>query len=325
MQGATLTGYKVEYSSGLSSYQEVLCAFSHPTNTKCEVQASTVRVQLGEKVSFRVIATSNVGDSLPSLPAEKVFSKPPTAPINLRSDKLVTSESRIALKFDPPRDDRGSAITGYRVYWKQGSDKVACGGSEVVTVLFDEYQIQKQDFNELSLTIDSLEGENGGPVVAGQQYYFQVQAKNAMGYGDLSSAQDVIAASAPGALASPSLTQVDECGVKINWFKLDEDQISTKTSGYKVTLENTTSGRRLQTSQQQSSVTHEVPCLFSKLSDNNCLVPMEKLQDFAAEGQDLNLKVAALSNVGESLPSSQMQLSLDFPPSRPLSIRNDVL
>jgi hypothetical protein len=52
---------------------------------------------------------------------------------------------------------------------------------------------------------------------------------------------------------------------------------------------------------------------------------MEKLQDFAAEGQDLNLKVAALSNVGESLPSSQMQLSLDFPPSRPLSIRNDVL
>jgi len=75
-----------------------------------------------------------------------------------------------------------------------------------------------------------------------------VQAKNAMGYGDLSSAQDVIAASAPGAFASPSLTQIDECGVKMNWLKLDEDQISTKTSGYKVTLENTASGRRLQTS-----------------------------------------------------------------------------
>jgi len=52
---------------------------------------------------------------------------------------------------------------------------------------------------------------------------------------------------------------------------------------------------------------------------------MTILQDFADEGQNLNLKVAALSNVGESLPSSPIQLSMSLAPSRPLSIRNDVL
>lgn len=182
-----------------------------------------VRVSLGQKVSFRVIATSNVGDSLPSLAAEKVFSKPPTAPINLRNDKMVTSESRISLKFDPPVDDRGSPITGYRILWRQGSNKVACGGSEVVPVTVDQFQIQKENFNELSILIQTLEGQNGGAVMAGQQYFFQAQAKNSMGYGDLSPPYSVIAATAPGALANPSITETNACGVSMSWSKLSKD------------------------------------------------------------------------------------------------------
>ena len=74
-QGAKLTGYKVEVNdaSGKLDYTEVSCAFNNVLDTNCKLPVDAVKVRLGEKIKIRVIAKSNVGDSLPSLPAEKTY------------------------------------------------------------------------------------------------------------------------------------------------------------------------------------------------------------------------------------------------------------
>ena len=49
------------------------CTFINVLYTNCKIPANAIRVELGEKIKIRVIATSNVGDSIASIPAEKVY------------------------------------------------------------------------------------------------------------------------------------------------------------------------------------------------------------------------------------------------------------
>ena len=84
------------------------------------------RVNFGDTLRVRVIALSNFGDSPPSEPFQRLVAFTPSAPINLRNNKGITSVSQVAMLWDAPLEDNGSAILDYRVFWRLGSKIETC-------------------------------------------------------------------------------------------------------------------------------------------------------------------------------------------------------
>jgi len=69
----------------------------------------------------KVNAVTDMGETGPSLPYEKLFAFPPKEPVNVKDDSSVTDAERIGLKWDTPLDNQGAVVLDYRVYCKKGT------------------------------------------------------------------------------------------------------------------------------------------------------------------------------------------------------------
>ncbi len=119
---ASVTGYRIEWSAdGNDPWTNVSPAHTgtERTYTDMSVAPSTTR-------HYRVTATNNIGESLPSLPAMATSgaATAPGSPTALTA--TANGQTQIDLTWTAPQNTGGSAITGYQVQWSaNGTDSWA--------------------------------------------------------------------------------------------------------------------------------------------------------------------------------------------------------
>ena len=187
------------------------------STTSYTVNALTHGVQSGESYSFQVISVNVVGDSLTSdILSNVIAGSPPGVPQNLgRAEGVTPEDTKITLDWDTPSSDGGSAITGYTLYWNQGSLSEA---TEVLTTTAS------------SITFSTVTG-----LTRGTTYKFRVLATNAINDGSPTSTVSIIAAQAPGQPDSITRLSFDsKTSMLIGWTAPTDDGGSPLTLDYEV-------------------------------------------------------------------------------------------
>ena len=156
--GSAITGYKVQWKSGSQS-------FGGDPSREHTAGASTRTYGItgltnGTEYTVRVIAVNAVGDGPPSTTQKATPVGWPDAPPNVRAG---SGHQQLTVSWDAP-DDGGSAITGYTVQWKSGTESYDPSRQATVTTT--------------THTIPSLTN--------GTQYTVRVKATNALGDSDWS-------------------------------------------------------------------------------------------------------------------------------------------
>ena len=150
------------------------------TASSYTVDSNTNSVMTGSAYSFVVIAVNVVGDSIESDTLENVIAgTPPGVPLNLlRAEGVTPEDTKITLDWEAPTSDGGSAITGYTLYWNQGSLSEA---SELLTQ------------TGALITFHTATG-----LTRGTSYKFKVLATNVVSDGQPTSTVSIVSAQAPG-------------------------------------------------------------------------------------------------------------------------------
>ncbi len=110
--GSAITGYKVQWKSGTQSFGPARQQAAGASATSHNVPSLTN----GTLYTVRVLAVNSVGDSAASNTDTGTPSTTPSAPTNVQA----SGNAELAVTWDAP-DDGGSAITGYKVQWKSGT------------------------------------------------------------------------------------------------------------------------------------------------------------------------------------------------------------
>jgi YD repeat-containing protein len=166
LNGSTLTGYIVTGTPLAGPGSEVTTTVHDPLVT------STVFTGLpgGTTYEFRVVATSDLGNSEPSAPSNSVTTESaPGAPTDVRA---VPGDRRVQLSWTGPSDLNGSQITGYEISVEPACSP-PCTGLTVV-----------------GADTTSTVVENG--LTNTTSYSFRVRAKSTAGFGPYSAAVDAI-------------------------------------------------------------------------------------------------------------------------------------
>ena len=113
--GSALTGYKVQWKSGAQSFggdpsREDITGVTPPRSYVITGLTN------GTEYTVRVIAVNAVGDGPPSDEATGTPARQPDVPSNV----LASGNAELTVTWDAPNDG-GSAITGYTVQWKSGT------------------------------------------------------------------------------------------------------------------------------------------------------------------------------------------------------------
>ncbi|KAL3088858.1 hypothetical protein niasHS_009150 [Heterodera schachtii] len=197
--GAELSGYRIEFKGlGARDWERV------PENVT--LLNYTVRnLEKGAQYQFRVFAENMVGISEP-LNGEPVTAKDPFDPPGPPSTPEVTAydSNSVSLKWNPPRDDGGSPVTGYvveRFEKRGGGDWAPVKGLGILPLT--------------SCTVPGL--------AQGETYQFRVRAVNAAGEGPPSGACEPVECrpfvSPPGAPEKPRVGKVTKHTVDLSWIR----------------------------------------------------------------------------------------------------------
>ncbi|MDE2795964.1 MAG: fibronectin type III domain-containing protein [Gemmatimonadota bacterium] len=223
--GSDITGYRIEYSTDGDDW-DILETDTETTSTRYRHRG----VEPGTKYYYRVRAINDVGRG----PASNVASATtdalaPGAPMNLMAKADGSSE--VELDWDPPEDDGGSEITGYRI----------------------EYSDDGQTWDDLERNTGSTSTsyEHRG-ITAGTRYYYRVRAINDVGASPPSNeAAATTDASVPDAPEGLAATAIDEGRIDLVWSPPSFDggsavtgyriEYSMGTVNWKVLTENTLS------------------------------------------------------------------------------------
>ncbi|UYV65935.1 unc-22 [Cordylochernes scorpioides] len=177
--GAEVSNYVVERrEKGTSTWTRVT---SFVAGTACRVR----NLLVNHSYEFRVMAENSYGTSDPATMAEPLLVKLPFGPPGT-PDAVETTESSITLSWTKPRQDGGSAITGYILERrKAGEDKWT--------------KVTPSPVPDLTCKAIGL--------VENTEYEFRVAAINAAGQGPYSSSSDSIKAQKPrlNLAASPKI------------------------------------------------------------------------------------------------------------------------
>ena len=111
--GSDITGYKVQWKSGTQSFGT---ARSTLTADGAATSYTIPSLTNGTEYTVRVLAVNAAGDSAASNTDTGTPSTTPSAPTNV----LASGNAELTVTWDAP-DDGGSAITGYTVQWKSGT------------------------------------------------------------------------------------------------------------------------------------------------------------------------------------------------------------
>lgn len=307
MNGATLKGYRVEATTATQSFVPWSCTFASSTQEKCSIYFSYMmnRVNFGDTLRVRVVALSDFGDSPASEPYQKLVAFTPTAPVNLRNNKGLTSVSQIAMLWDAPLEDNGSAILDYRVYWRLGSKIETCSNLNNENEYAEEAKQSRVTKENLAKKeISFSEFQTGEPVLEGYSYFFKVQARNGIGYGDISEEIEIIAGSVPMPPVNVEivLATEDPCFMEVR-FRNSATLTPSLLKGHTVYMRavDASSSRRLQST--SLSDFQRVDCYFNDLYDERCFVPTEQVSEFSRVGNELQAIVVTNSVFGDSIPS----------------------
>ena len=111
--GSDITGYKVQWKSGTQSFGS---SRQHTTADGAATSYTIPSLTNGTEYTVRVLAVNAVGDSAASNTDTGTPSTTPSAPTNVQA----SGNAELTVTWDAP-DDGGSAITGYTVQWKSGT------------------------------------------------------------------------------------------------------------------------------------------------------------------------------------------------------------
>ena len=123
--GSAITGYTVQWKSGAQSFG------SSRQHTTADGSARSYKITMltnGTEYTVRVLAVNSVGDSAASNTDTGTPSTTPSAPTNV----LASGNAELTVTWDAP-DDGGSAITGYTVQWKSGTQSYTTSRQATVT------------------------------------------------------------------------------------------------------------------------------------------------------------------------------------------------
>ena len=220
--GYPIVGYKIEYRIGSGSYNTLV------SNTASTATAySHTGLGAGQVYVYRISAINDVGTSAAS--AESSITTPssssniPGSPIGFTA--TAASPTQVNLSWSPPTNNGGSAVTGYKIEVKKGT--------ESYETLVSNTQSTATSFSHTGLTKGSI-------------YYYRVSAINAAGTGSASEAS-----ATPKETTAPALTAtaVSPTAITLSWvppsqtYKQEitgykvEEKIGADT--YKVIMENT--------------------------------------------------------------------------------------
>ena len=111
--GSDITGYKVQWKSGAQSFGS---SRQHTTADGAATSYTIPSLTNGTEYTVRVLAVNAVGDSAASNTDTGTPSTTPSDPTNVQA----SGNAELTVTWDAP-DDGGSAITGYTVQWKSGT------------------------------------------------------------------------------------------------------------------------------------------------------------------------------------------------------------
>ena len=123
--GSAITGYKVQWKSGAQSFGS---SRQHTTADGAATSYTIPSLTNGTEYTVRVLAVNSVGDSAASNTDTGTPSTTPSAPTNV----LASGNAELTVTWDAP-DDGGSAITGYTVQWKSGTQSYSTSRQATVT------------------------------------------------------------------------------------------------------------------------------------------------------------------------------------------------
>ncbi|CAM4765861.1 unnamed protein product [Rotaria magnacalcarata] len=238
----------------------------------------------GSEYKFRVSAENVYGQSHPLESEKPIIAKNPfTAPQGPNNiDVANQTENSVTLKWNKPKNDGGSKVTGYQVEMRNpDSDKWE---------IANDYPIKGTDLLVKNLQI-------------GKPYEFRVKAKNAAGWGDYSTLENPVTLK-PDSVppSSPSMPEVKKVGknhVELGWTAPTNDG-GAKITGY-IVEKKPIGGDQW---------TKALP--FTVL-DNNVVV-----SDLPENGE-FEFRVKAINKAGEGEPSSstgRVKIT-EFPNGRP--------
>ena len=123
--GSDITGYKVQWKSGAQSFGS---SRQHTTADGAATSYTIPSLTNGTEYTVRVLAVNAVGDSAASNTDTGTPSTTPSDPTNVQA----SGNAELTVTWDAP-DDGGSAITGYTVQWKSGTQSYNTSRQATVT------------------------------------------------------------------------------------------------------------------------------------------------------------------------------------------------
>jgi len=184
----TITGYKIEWNGGSGSTFVQLGTTGAATKNFAKEGLTN-----GQVYEFRVRATNEIGDSLPSaLVALRSAIAPgaPGAPVKTYADK-----TRIDISWAAPASNGGATINDYEVYMDDGA-----GGS-----FTSKGKTNSGSTKTMSIT----------SLTTGKSYLFKIRAINEIDNGPFSSPTSILAAVVPSTPSAPIMISRSESAISL--------------------------------------------------------------------------------------------------------------
>src|SRR5579872_4853867 len=251
--GPAVSGYKIDYSLDSGNFTNIVA------NSGSSFTAySHTGLQVGHTYSYRVFAINSIGTSNSSNIATTTLTQVLTAPGSPTLSANPSSATSVSLSWTAPTNDGGSAITGYKIEYTNGTS------AYIVLV---------------ANTGNSQTGYIHSGLVTGTSYSYRVTAINSIGAGNPSNVVTV----QPQETKTPTITTAvatSPTSIMISWIKpsqtygqvvsgyridqvingnfLEVDEISSNVGSY--TIPNLTTGK---------TYTYAVTALLSGGSQTN--------------------------------------------------------
>jgi hypothetical protein len=202
--GYPITGYKIEYRVGSGSYSVLVSNTASTLTTYSHTGLSA-----GQTYIYRVSAINSIGTGSASAESSTTSSSSniPSAPTSLAA--VTASPTQINLSWNPPSNNGGAAITGYKIEVKKGA-----GSYETLVA---NTQSTATSFTHTGLT-------------KGTVYYYRVSAINSAGTGPSSDAS-----ATPKETTAPALTAtaVSPTSITLSWVPPSQTY-QQQITGYRI-------------------------------------------------------------------------------------------
>jgi hypothetical protein len=205
--GFPITGYKIEYKVGSSSYANMVSNTGTTTTAYSHTGLTSGQLYVYRVSAINSVGTSTASNEASSTPTQSSASSVPGSVTNLSATSA--SPTQINLSWGAPSNNGGAAITGYKIESKKGA-----GAFEVLVA---NSQSTSTSFSHTGLT-------------TGTQYYYRVSAINSVGTGTQS---EVSATPKETTTPTVTATAISPTTITLTWVAPSQTYKQSIT-GYKI-------------------------------------------------------------------------------------------